>query len=234
MPLALLTGVGREGQVGEAVAARLAADGFDLILVDRTFDHVQARATALAGSSRKITPRACDLSDDVAVGELFRVVAGESGASLDALVHMAGGFAMSGPVADAEIGAWEHQLTINLRTAFLVSRGAIPLLRKGRGSIVYFSSESALSGAKVARLSGYAVAKSGLIVLARAISEEERGAGIRANVVAPAAIRTTANAASMPGTSKFVERDDVAAAVSYLCSDASAALTGQVLRLTPR
>ena len=36
MPVALLTGVGREGQVGEAVAQRLAADGFDLILVDRT------------------------------------------------------------------------------------------------------------------------------------------------------------------------------------------------------
>jgi NAD(P)-dependent dehydrogenase (short-subunit alcohol dehydrogenase family) len=234
MPLALLTGVGREGQVGEAVAARLATDGFDLILVDRTLKNVQARAAALRDTGRKITPLACDLADADAVGALFRAVSRDHGPSLNAVVHMAGGFAMTGPVAETEVAAWEHQLTINLRTAFLVARGAIPLLRAGRGAVVFFSSESVIAGAKMAHISAYAVAKSGVIALATAISQEERDSGIRANVVAPAAIRTAANVAAMPGGSRFVEREDVAATVSYLCSDASAAITGQVLRLIGR
>jgi NAD(P)-dependent dehydrogenase (short-subunit alcohol dehydrogenase family) len=234
MPLALLTGVGREGQVGEAVAARLAADGFDLVLVDRTFENVQARAKALSAPGRRVTPMACDLSDPDAVGSLFRTVSQDHGAALDAVVHMAGGFALTGPVARTDVSAWDHQLAINLRTGFLVARAAVPMLRPRRGSIVFFSSESALSGGKMAQVSAYAVAKTGLIVLATAISQEERVSGVRANLVAPAAIRTATNVAAMPTNSRFVEREDVAAVVSYLCSNEAAALTGQVLRLTPR
>src|SRR3954471_10732731 len=152
MPLAVLTGVGREGQVGEAVAQRLAADGFDLVLVDRTADNVAARARGLATAGRRATGLSCDLTDADALGELFSAIAREHGPSLDALVHMAGGFAVTGKVADTDPAAWEHQLSINLRTAFLVAKGAIPSLRSGRGSAVFLSSESALPGAKVAHV----------------------------------------------------------------------------------
>ena len=234
MTLALLTGVGREGQVGESVATRLAADGFELILVDRTAENVQARAEALKVAGHVARAYACDLSDPTAVDGLIRQVAAEHGTGLDAVVHMAGGFAATGPVADTALLEWERQLTINLRTAFLVARSAIPLLRVRGGSIVFFSSESALAGAKLARISAYAVAKYAVIALATAISQEERENRIRANVLAPAAILTVTNAASMRKGARFVERQDVAATVSYLCSDASIAVTGQVLRLTPR
>ena len=98
---------------------------------------------------------------------------------------------------------------------------------------MFFSSESALSGAKLARTSAYAVAKSGLLTLAVAISQEESANGVRANVVAPAAIRTASNTADMPNA-RFVEREDVAATVAWLCSSEAMAVTGQVLRLAPR
>jgi NAD(P)-dependent dehydrogenase (short-subunit alcohol dehydrogenase family) len=234
MPVALLTGVGREGQVGETVAQRFLADGFDLILVDRTLANVQERARALGASGGKIAVHGCDLSDPESVIALFDAIAAAQPTGLSALVHMAGGFAVTGRVADTKVEDWDRQLSINLRTAFLVARSAIPLLRKQRGSIVFFSSESALAGAKVAQTSAYAVAKSALIALVQAISQEEHSAGVRANALAPAAIRTTANAASMPSASSFVEREDVAAVVSYLCSIEAAAITGQVLRLSPR
>jgi NAD(P)-dependent dehydrogenase (short-subunit alcohol dehydrogenase family) len=234
MPVALLTGVGREGQVGETVAQRFLADGFDLILIDRTPANVQARAKALAASGRNVSAHACDLSDSESVIELFNEIAAGHPSGLTALVHMAGGFAVTGRVADTTVADWDHQLSINLRTAFLVARGAIPMLRKQRGSIVFFSSESGLTGAKVAQTSAYAVAKSSLLVLMQAISQEERSSGVRANAIAPAAIRTAANAASMPSGSSFVEREDVAAAVAYLCSAGAAAVTGQVLKLSPR
>src|SRR3954451_21362705 len=130
MPVALLTGVGREGQVSESVAQRLAADGFDLVLVDRTAAHVQERAKALSAAGRTVSAHACDLSDPDAVVALFRDVARAHPAGLNALVHMAGGFAATGGVADTDVVAWDRQLTINLRTAFLTARSAIPLLRQ--------------------------------------------------------------------------------------------------------
>ena len=100
--------------------------------------------------------------------------------------------------------------------------------------MVFFSSESAVPGAKLSGISAYAVAKTGVVALAIAISQEERAAGIRANVLAPTAIRTATNVASMGKESKFVEREDVSATVAYLCSDASRGITGQVIRLSPR
>ena len=100
--------------------------------------------------------------------------------------------------------------------------------------MVFFSSEVALPGAKLSRVSAYAVAKLGVAALATAISQEERSARIRANVIAPATVRTAANIASMGSEASFVEREDVAATVAFLCSDASRALTGQVFRLSPR
>jgi Dehydrogenases with different specificities (related to short-chain alcohol dehydrogenases) len=234
MPVALLTGVGREGQVGEAFGRRRSADGFELILVDRTAAHVQERATALADSGKKVSAHACDLSDPDAVTALFRDIGRVYPSGLNALVHMAGGFAATGSIADTDVTAWDQQLTINLRTAFLTARGVLPLLRQQRGAIVFFSSESALDGAKVAHVAAYAVAKSSVLVLSRAISQEEHSAGVRSNVVAPAAIRTATNIASMGRATAFVEREDVAATVAYLCSPQAAAITGQVLRLGAR
>ena len=234
MKRALLTGVGREGQVGEAVAARLSTDGFELILVDRTAENVLARADAVRAAGGSASGYACDLSDADAVAGLVRQVTSERGVALDAVVHMAGGFALTGPVADTSVADWDRQLTINLRTAFLTARATIPMLRIGGGSMVFFSSEAAIPGAKLSRISAYAVAKVGVAALAIAISQEERSARIRANVVAPASIRTATNVASMGGKAEFVEREDLSATVAYLCSDASRALTGQVIRLGPR
>src|SRR5258708_6183460 len=234
MKRALLTGGGRAGQVGEAVAARLATDGFELILVDRTAENVQARANDVLAAGGRATGYACDLADPDALAGLARQVAEHHGASLDAVVHMAGGFAVTGPVADSSVTEWDRQLTINLRTAFLTARMTIPMLRIVGGSMVFFSSEVALPGAKLSRVSAYAVAKLGVAALATAISQEQRSARIRANVIAPATVRTAANIASMGSEASFVCRENVAATVAFLCSDASRALTGQVFRLSPR
>ena len=68
------------------------------------------------------------------------------GDELHALVHMAGGFAMSGPVAESALDVWNRQIAINLTTAFLTTRAFLPLLRRARGSIVLFASQPALPG----------------------------------------------------------------------------------------
>jgi 3-oxoacyl-[acyl-carrier protein] reductase len=145
---------------------------------------------------------------------------------------MAGGFGMSGPVAESNPTDWGRQLTINLTTAYLTTRAFVPLLRADRGALVLFSSEAALPGANGAEMSAYAIAKQGVAGLVRAVAAEEKAHGVRANAVAPAAIRTTANMASMGPNVDYVERAEVADVVMFLCSERASAITGQLIALS--
>jgi NAD(P)-dependent dehydrogenase (short-subunit alcohol dehydrogenase family) len=228
----VLTGVGREGQVGEAVARAFAEEGATLTLVDRDPDEVRNRARDLTSAGHSAYPEACDLTDPEQVAALARTVADRHDGRLDALVNIAGGFAMSGPVADSDLSVWRRQIDINLTTAYLATRAFLPMLRSARGAIVSFTAAAALPGEKVAGMSAYVAAKSGVAVLTRAVADEERDAGVRANAIAPTAIRTAANVGTMSTKTRYVEREDIARTVLFLCSDDARAVTGQILRLS--
>lgn len=227
----VLTGVGREGQVGEVVARAFADRGARVFLVDRMEDQVRARSDALIAAGLRSAALAADLGDPAAVDALAARVRDATGGRVHALVHLAGGFAASGPVADSDPAIWTRQFTINLTTAYLTARAFLPLLRATKGALVFFGSEAALPGARVQGLAAYAAAKSALLTLAQAIAQEERDAGVRANAVAPAAIRTAANLADMGADTAYVTREAVADVVVWLCSDAARAVTGQVVRV---
>lgn len=228
----LLTGVGREGQVGEAVARSLAERGATLLLVDRQADQARDRAEALTRSGFRAFSFGCDLADARAVGELASRVRRDHGDNLSALVNVAGGFALSGPLAESDVDVWHRMMTINLTTAYLVTRAFLPLVRSGQGSFVYFASEAALAGGKVSGIAAYAAAKTAVVTLMRAVAQEERGNGVRANALAPGSIRTASNVQAMGENVRYVERAEVAAAVAYLCSEESSAITGQVIALS--
>lgn len=228
----LLTGAGREGQVGEAVARALAERGATLLLVDRASDQARDRAAALTRTGRSAFAFGCDLADPNAVGELATHVRRDHGENLSAVVHVAGGFALSGSLPESDVDAWHRMMTINLTTAYLVTRSFLPLVRSGKGALVYFASEAALPGGKVAGISAYAAAKTGVLALMRAVAQEERDHGVRANAVAPTSIRTAANVQSMGENVRYVEREEVAAAVVFLCSQDASAINGQVLALS--
>jgi NAD(P)-dependent dehydrogenase (short-subunit alcohol dehydrogenase family) len=227
----VLTGVGREGQVGEVVARAFADRGARVFLVDRMEDQVRARSDALIAAGLRSAALAADLSDPAAVDALAARVRDATSGRVHALVHLAGGFGASGPVADSDPAAWTRQFTINLTTAYLTARAFLPLLRATKGAIVFFGSEAALPGARVQGLAAYAAAKSALLTLMQAISQEERDAGVRANAIAPAAIRTATNVADMGADTAYVTREAVADVVLWLCSDAARSVTGQVVRV---
>jgi NAD(P)-dependent dehydrogenase (short-subunit alcohol dehydrogenase family) len=229
--LILLTGVGREGQVGEVVARAFAERGATVLVVDRLAETAEARARALVDQGHRASAYGCDLTSADDVGDLATRVRREHGDRLDVLVNMAGGFASSGTVAEGDIDVWHRMLAINLTTAYLSTRGFLPLLRAGGGAIVYFASEAALPGSRIAGTAPYAAAKAGVVTLMHAVAQEERANGVRSNALAPGAIRTATNVQSMGSDKRYVEREDVAAAVVWLCSDAARAVTGQVIRL---
>lgn len=229
--VAVLTGVSRPGQVGEAVAADLAERGASLVLIDRTGIEAEARAQELRDRGLRATAAHADLTDPQQLNAVSLAVAKEFD-GIDALVNIAGGFSMSGKVSDSDPDAWARQLGIGLTTAYLTTRAFLPLLRTRRGALVFFSSAAALPGARVAEMSAYAVSKAGVLTLMRAVAQEERDTGVRSNALAPTAIRTAANIESMGDAARYVEREQVADAVRFLCfSDAGRSITGQVIQL---
>lgn len=225
----VLTGVGREGQVGEAVALAFAERGARVFLVDHDQANVRARADALVAKGLRAAALAADLTDVGAVGALAERVRDATAGRVHALVHLAGGFAMSGPVADSDPSVWQLQLAINATTAYLTARAFLPVLRAGKGSLVFFASEAVLAGARTAEMSAYVAAKSAVVALMHAIAQEERAQGVRANAVAPTSIRTADNIASMGAGVAMVTREAVADVVLWLCSDSARAVSGQVV-----
>lgn len=225
----VLTGVGRPGQVGEAVALAFAERGARLVLVDRRAEQARARADALVARGHQATSLGADLTDAAAVSALADSVRTATDGRLHALVHIAGGFSMSGAVAESDADEWTRLFAINATTTYFVARAFVPLLRAMRGSLVAFASEAVLPGAPAGGRAAYAAAKSAVVVLMRAIAEEERTNGVRANAVAPSTIRTAANLAAMGESTPMVTREAVADTVCWLSSDAARAVSGQLI-----
>lgn len=227
----VLTGVAREGQVGEAVARAFAERGAIVVLLDRDAEQLSARAAELVAGGHRAFAFPCDLTDADAVEAVARKVGSAHGGRVDALVNAAGGFAMSGPLAESDVAGWHRMIAINLTTAFLATRSFLPLVRAGRGSVIYFASEAALPGGRAAGMSAYTAAKSGVVALMRAVAQEEGEHGVRANALAPGAIRTAANVEAMGDTAHYIEREEVADTILFLVSDRARAISGQILQL---
>lgn len=232
--LVVITGIGREGQVGEAVAAAFAADGATLALIDVDGAQAAARAATLRASGAAAQGYAVDLTDIDATTALATRIGAEHAAlgGVHTLVCLAGGFAWTGPLDEGDFAQVQRQLSINLLTAFGATRAFLPALRVARGNVVYMGSVAALPGADVSGTAAYAAAKAGVLTLMRSVSQAERGNGVRANAVAPSAIRTAANVAEMGDGQRYVSREAVAEAVRWLAGGGAAEfVTGQVLTL---
>ena len=226
----VLTGVGRVGQVGEYVARRFAEQRFALAIIDRSAEDAEARATALRDAGFSAAAYPADLTDDAQVRKAATDISAV-GSPVAALVNIAGGFAMSGDIADSDPAQWKKQFDINHTTAYLATRAFLPALRKTRGAIVYFASAAALPGGTTKDMAAYAAAKGAVVTLMRAVAEQEARTGVRANAVAPSAIRTADNEKTMGADAPYVERADVAESVLFLCSEGARAVSGQVIEL---
>lgn len=228
----VVTGAARPGQLGEAVAAAFARDGAAVSVVARHLGDAEDRAAELRLLGGPVYPFACDLANPAAATSLAHDVVSVAG-RVDVLVNLAGGFALTGPVADSDPASYAAQYAINVATAYAATRAFLPALRASAGAIVFAASATALPGFRVRDVSAYAMAKTAVVTLMRAVAQEERARGVRANAIAPGTIRTATNVASLPDGTKYVEREAVAAAILFLASPAAAAITGQVMELSP-
>jgi len=223
----VITGVGRAGQAGEVVAKVFVDAGAHVHLLDRDPGIVE-RAAALGAAA---TPWQVDLTDLAAVQSVAAQVRDAATGRLAALLNIAGGFAMSGPLADSDPEVWHKMFAINLTTGYYATRAFLPMVRAAQGTVLFIGSQAALPGGKSAEMAAYAAAKAGVISLMRSVAQEEKDTGVRANVVAPSAIRTAANLDSMGNRFKYVEREEFAVALLQLCAPSARRITGQVIEL---
>lgn len=226
-----ITGAGRRGQVGEVVSAAFARRGATVFLLDRDSDAVGERAAETGSLGVAAHGFSCDLTDPDETGKVAHQIGELAPSGLSAVVHMAGGYVDGSPVAETDPASWHKLFAINLTTAFVATRALLPLVRRRKGSMVYFATASSLPGGAVGGMAAYAAAKGGVVTLMRAVAAEEKSLGVRANAIAPTAIRTGQNLASMGERQNYVERETIAAWVLWLCSEEAGPVTGQVIRL---
>jgi NAD(P)-dependent dehydrogenase (short-subunit alcohol dehydrogenase family) len=230
--VALVTGVGRVGQIGHAVARGLGRGGAKLLLADVNAVGLADRVKEFAAEGIAAKASAGDLTQPEA-GRAAVAAAQAQFGGLDIVVNVAGGFFSYGPFTEIKPETLDKDLAINFKTAFFVCQAAVPaLLQRGGGSIVSFASIAVVRS--LMHMAAYSASKSAVAGMTRALAREYRDAGLRVNAVAPATVRTADNVASMQPDAKtpLVEIDQVVQTVLFLASDAASAITGQVVPIT--
>jgi len=142
--IALVTGVGRVGQIGHAVARGFGRAGAQLVIADVNAAGLADRAKEFTAEGFAVQAAAGDLTTPDAARRAV-ALARERFGGLDVVVNVAGGLVNYGPVLDLKPERLELELAINIKTTFYVSQAAIPALRdRGGGAIVNFASAAVL------------------------------------------------------------------------------------------
>lgn len=216
---------GGTGALGTAVTTRLLDDGHQVVATWVVKEEAEALRDEI-GLNERLMLVETDVTDPRSIATTIEDIEAGLG-HVDALVHLVGAWKGGEAVHEASPETWDRMLDLNLRSAFLCSRAVLPAMRNQNwGRIVLISSRTARQDRS--GQAAYAVAKSGVAVLAETIAEETRGLDVTANVVAPSTLDTPANRAALPesGFSAWVPPDDVAATISFLVSQQAGQLRG--------
>ncbi|MFW5918901.1 MAG: SDR family oxidoreductase [Halanaeroarchaeum sp.] len=163
-----------------------------------------------------------DFTDETAVAETVGQVIAEHG-RLDYLLNVAGTWRGGDHIADTDTDQFDLLFDVNLKTAFLASKHALPALAETEGAIVNVSARSSLAGGEGDGL--YRASKAGVRILTETLAEENRGT-VRANCVMPSVLDTPTNREMMTPTDEWVDPADVAQVMQFLCSDAASVTSG--------
>jgi NAD(P)-dependent dehydrogenase (short-subunit alcohol dehydrogenase family) len=209
---ALVTGAAHPRGIGAAIAQRLAADGLEVVTLDRR--------------------PGCTFQVDLVTDELPPLD------DIDVLISNAGLPTIVGGAHSMDLERWQRDLSVNLTGSFRVVQACLRGMRERRfGRIVVISSIAARFGmpAQVA----YSASKAGLIGMVKTVAAENAGLGITANAILPGLVGS-AGVTAMPQeiidawmeqipTGRMIEPAEIAAAAAYFASPAAGSVTGQEL-----
>jgi NAD(P)-dependent dehydrogenase (short-subunit alcohol dehydrogenase family) len=210
---------GGSGALGQTVVPAFTRAGAQVIAADR-----HAPSALIAGGAAM----KADVADEADVQRLVNDVVRKAG-RIDALINLVGGFAV-GRVEETDAALWQRMLTMNVTTAFLLSKAVIPhMVARGTGRILHVAAWAAVEPFPGA--AAYIVSKSSLVALIKVLALELSGSGVTVNGVLPNTIDTPANRASMPRTdpSTWTKPESIADTLLFLASDEARQISGAAI-----
>lgn len=235
---ALVTGAA--GGIGKAEAIALGLEGAAVAINDLDAEKAEACAAELRTQGIKAVTAIGDVSDAGAASRIVETAANALG-GLDILVNNAGiaGKYVGQPAFDTEVADWDKVVEVHLRSTFLCSKAAFPLMRaRGTGRIVNTSSIMFTGGGRRGAAS-YAAAKAGIVGFTRTYAKEVGPFGITVNAIAPGYVDTEllshfsaekrAVITTQNPLGRLCRADEVGALVAFLCSAQAAYISGATI-----
>lgn len=233
---------GAASGIGWAISQRLASDGFQVVLLDKS-QTVFERVEELKRDGHKGTGVVADLSDLASVPAMARSMLDDVG-RCDVLVNNAGTHIKHEDGSrfrfeEVTLKEWDLSIALHMTAPMLLSQAVLPGMKERLwGRVINISSRTARTFAMQSS-AFYAASKAGNLSLTRTIAGEYAAYGITSNAIAPGRIETpltaldaaTFNAASLAGlpVGRVGQPWEIGAAVSFLASDESGFITGTVL-----
>ena len=235
--VALVTGAG--AGIGRATALRFAEAGAAIVVTDIKAETAQSVASAITAAGGKAVGLACDVTQEAQLQAAVDAAVASFG-SLTLLVNNAGG---GGPKPfDMPMSDFEWAYKLNVFSLFRLTQLAAPHMKAaGGGAVVNISSMAGEN--KNMRMASYGSSKAAVNHLTRNLAFDLGPMGIRVNAIAPGAIKTDALAKVLTPSieqamlkhtplGRLGEANDIANAALFLCSPASAWVSGQVLTVS--
>lgn len=240
----LVTGAGTG--IGEAISRQFHAEGYRVTLLGRRLEPLAALAASLGERSQTVTG---DVTDRATVASAF-ATARERFGNIEILVNSAG-MAPTAPFHRLDFSDWQRTMDVNVNGVFHCTQIALEaMLSAGWGRIINIASVASLRGFPY--VSGYCASKHAVLGLTRAVALEVATQGVTVNAICPGYVDTDivraaiAEIVSKTGRTedeamehftqsnpqgRLIKASEVASAVSWLCSDGAASVTGQAVAI---
>jgi NAD(P)-dependent dehydrogenase (short-subunit alcohol dehydrogenase family) len=231
--------------IGRATVAAFAALGDHVVALGRDETALDALGASIGAAARFVETRACDVTDEDAVQEVFSAVG-----PVDVLVNNAG-VAESAPLGRTTLESWQRHFAVNATGAFLCTRAVLDGMRdRDSGAVVTVASTAGRVGAPYT--AAYTASKHAAVGLMRAAAAEVAGTGVRVNAVCPTFVDTDMTRRSVETIMRRTGRDEatsvaaleraaplgrlldpheVAACIVWLAAPESASVNGQTIVL---
>jgi len=239
--VAIVTGSG--GGLGRGMAEVFAGEGAAVVVNGRRADPVDETVARIQAAGGRACAAVADVATAAGAGAVVAAALAEFGHA-DVLVNNVGAMVSRTDAGACEPDDWHATLDVNLTSAYLCSRAALPELAQRRGNIVNIASVFGLTGAP--DRAAYIAAKAGLIGLTRSMAVDFGPAGVRANAICPAYVETDMNRALLAAHRESGAIDailgsiplgclgtpeDVAFGALYLASSEADWVTGAILAI---
>ena len=222
----LITGV--TGALGRSTAKCFQQAGATLAITGRSADKLAQLETELKlGSDHHA--QACDLTDLQQCTQMIDTLIERYG-RIDALLNVAGGFAMGKTVDTLTDEDFNAMFEMNFTSSFNTCRAVMPhMIQQGHGNIVNVSARAAIAGK--GKMAPYCISKSAVVTLTESLAAEHHSDDININCILPGTIDTAINRADMPNAdhSTWVPCEDLAHSMLFLTSPLARSINGAVI-----